>query len=269
MKIVVIPPYRGMNWTPTEGQYMLRDLVDIMKRKGQLEGTEITIDEGYPSRHTAETRDDAVYVDVIAGFLKRVRMYGQGDQYDAIVASAGNDLGFSAARMSSKIPVTFSLHSALHVASLIGERFATVQPVYQSALVSRRSAESYGLGHKLVSARYLSYSTTKLAGLSHKYKQEGEIKTPELKKLMEDLMAQYTLAIEEDRADTLLIIFPGLQCFEDEIRKRLDQSGYREIPIVCALSAAVEMAKTMVNMKLIQAPRAYPDDSLKAKPPFA
>jgi Asp/Glu/hydantoin racemase len=269
MKIIVIPPYRGMNWTPTEGQYMLRELVDNMKRKGQLAGVEITIDEGHPSEHAAETRDDAVYVDVIAGFLKRVRMYGGGDRYDAIVASAGNDLGFSAARMSSKIPVTFSLHSAVHVASLIGERFATVQPVYQSALVSRRSAENYGLGHKLASARYISYSTTKIAGLFRKYKQEGGIETPELKKFIEDLMAQYIGAIEEDRADTLLIIFPGLQCFEDEIRKRLDESGYREIPIICALSAAVEMAKAMVNMKLLQAPRAYPADSLKAKPQFA
>ena len=39
-----------------------------------------------------------------------------------------------------------------------------------------------------------------------------------------------------------------------------------EIPLICEFSAAVEMAKAMVNMKLIQAPRAYPNDFFKAKP---
>ena len=34
------------------------------------------------------------------------------------------------------------------------------------------------------------------------------------------------------------------------------------------LSAAVEMAKAMVSMKLKQAPKAYPSDGLKAKPEF-
>ncbi len=268
MKIVIIPPYRGMNWSPTEGQYMLRELVANMKKRGQLEGAEVTIDEGHPTSHTAENRDDAVYVEVTAGFLKRIRMYGEGDQYDAIVASAGNDHGFFAARMISKIPVTFSLHSALHAASLIGERSSTVQPVDSSALVTRRYTENYGLSHKLASARYVSYSTTQIAGLARKYIREMRVETPEIKKFLDDVMVQYRAAIEEDRADSLLVVFPGLQCFDEEIRKRLDASGYSEIPIICALPAAVEMAKAMVLMNLTQAPRAYPSDSLKAKPKF-
>ena len=35
-----------------------------------------------------------------------------------------------------------------------------------------------------------------------------------------------------------------------------------------AFAAAVEMARAMVNLKLMQAPRAYPGDALKAKPAF-
>ncbi len=268
MKLVIIPPYRGMNWTPTEGQYMLRELVATMKNRGQLEGVEITIDEGHPTDHTAENRDDAVYVEVTAGFLKRVKLYGDGSQVDAIVASAGNDHGFFAARMISKIPVTFSFHAALHAASLIGDRTTTVQPVDSSALVSRRYAENYGLSHKLITARNVSYTTTQIARLSRKYIQGKRVETPEIKKFLDAVMAQYIAAIEEDRVDSLLVVFPGLQVFDEEIRKRLDASGYSEIPIVCALSAAVEMAKAMVLMNLTQAPRAYPSDSLKAKPKF-
>jgi len=268
MRLIIIPPYRGMNWTPEEGQYMLTELVANMQREGQLEGVEITIDEGNPTEHRAENRDDAVYADVGVGFLKRVRMYGEGDKFDAIVASAGNDVGFFAARMISKIPVAYSVHSGVHVASLIGDRFATINPVDTSALVTRRSVENYGLGRKLASARYVSYSTTKIAGLVHRYKKGGRKEALEVRKFIDEIVAQCTKAIEEDRVDSLLLVFPGMQCFKDEIRQRLDQMGYDEIPILCALSAAVELAKAMVNLKLMQAPRAYPSDALRAKPKF-
>ena len=52
------------------------------------------------------------------------------------------------------------------------------------------------------------------------------------------------------------------------MRGELHGAGYSEIPLICALPAAVEMAKAMVNMKLVQAPRAYPSHALQAKPTF-
>ena len=267
MKLIVIPPYRGMNWIPTDGHYMLSELINAMQKRGQLEGVEITIDEGQPSEHNTKTPGDAFYIDATAGFLKRIRIYCDGDKYDAIISSAGNDLGFHAARMLSKIPVVFSLHAVIHIASLIGDRFSVLQPVYSSALTSRHSAENYGFGPKLVSARYLSYPKDKIAELVYK-KKEGQVESSEMKKFIDEVMAQCIMAIEEDRVDTLALVFPGLQCFVDEIREKLNGSGYNEIPIISALPAAIEMAKAMVNMKLKQASRAYPSHSLKAIPKF-
>ena len=40
------------------------------------------------------------------------------------------------------------------------------------------------------------------------------------------------------------------------------------LSVLLIFYAAVEMARAMVNMELIQAPRAYPSDLLKAKPEF-
>ena len=54
----------------------------------------------------------------------------------------------------------------------------------------------------------------------------------------------------------------------DEVRQELDGKGFSEIPIINGLYAAVEMSKTLVNMKLTQAPRAYPSDALKVRPAF-
>ena len=101
-----------------------------------------------------------------------------------------------------------------------------------------------------------------------KYKKEERMKVPEVKKVIDDVLAQSRVAIEKDRADSLILGCPPLQCFEDEIRQTLDEAGYGEIQILSELPAAVEVAKAMVNMKLIQAPRAYPSDALKAKPEF-
>ena len=54
MKLINIPPYRGVgiNYSPTEGHFMIRQLIDNMREKGQLEGVEIDIDEGCPTDHT-------------------------------------------------------------------------------------------------------------------------------------------------------------------------------------------------------------------------
>jgi Asp/Glu/hydantoin racemase len=264
MKLVIIPPYRGLNYKPAEGHYMLNPLVDKMKQRGQLEGIDISVDEGHPTDETAESRDEAVYAGFTAGFLTRVKSYAQGDRYDAIISSGGNDIGFFGARISSKIPVVYSLHSAVHMASLVGDRFSIIAVAYASALTGRRAAENYGLGHKLATARYTPYSTTKMAAFVRK-KINGQMEAPDVQRFLDDLIAQCILAIEEDRVDSLLFINPALQCFDDEIKQRLDAAGYGEIQTIWGLFAAVEMAKALVNLKLIQAPRAYPHDALKAK----
>jgi Asp/Glu/hydantoin racemase len=264
MKLVIIPPYRGMNWKPAVGHYMLNPLVDRMKKDRQLEGVEIVIDEGHPSDEASESRDEAVYAGITAGFLKRVKLYSQGNDCDAIISSGGNDVGFYGARIGSKIPVVYSLHSAVHAASLIGDRFSIIACAYAAALTGRRATENYGLGHKLATARYTPYSTTRIAAFVRK-KLDGQIEAPDVQKFLDDMTGQCMLAIEEDRVDSLLFINPGLQCFDDEIKQRLDAAGFGEIQTICGLAAAVEMAKALVGLKLIQSPRAYPHDSLKAK----
>jgi Asp/Glu/hydantoin racemase len=93
-------------------------------------------------------------------------------------------------------------------------------------------------------------------------------KTPEGKKFIDDILAQSIVAIEEDRADCLIYGTPAVQCLHDEVKQRLDEEGYGEIQVIFGLRAAIEMAKAMVNMKLMQAARAYPSDALKAKPRF-
>jgi Asp/Glu/hydantoin racemase len=263
-----IPPYRSVNYTPTEGHFLVREIADNMRKKGQLEGVEFDIDDGYPIEHAGENRDEEFLANITTGFLKRVKEISEMGKYDAIVASGSLDPGFFAGRSICKIPIASSIHSAIHVASLIGDRFTIIELSDAMALIIRHYVQLYGLSHKLASVRTIASSSTYVMGFIRKYKKEDRINVPEVKKLLDDIAVQCIAAIEKDMADSLIIGCPALQPFEDEIRQRLDESGYNEIQLICELPAAVEMAKAMVNMKLTQAPRAYPTDHLKVKPEF-
>jgi allantoin racemase len=270
MKIIDIPPYRGPNFTPESGHYLVKEVLAMMAQRGQLQGIEIDIDDGYPVDPTkpTEKRDDEVLAMITPGLLSRVRHYSEMGKYDAIVTSGSIEPGFFAAREISKIPIACSIHAAVHVASLIGDRFSIIELTDPMAKIVRRYVESYGLGHKLASVRTLSQTSTFMMGIVRKVKKEDRLKTPEVRKHLDQIGERCAEAIEKDRADCLVLGCPPLQCLEDEIRVLLDQKGYGEIQLISEIPAAVEVARLMVNMKLIQSPRAYPREDLKAKPEF-
>ena len=205
-----------------------------------------------------------------ARLIKKAKEYSEMGQHDAIVFTGGTDPAFAASRLVSKIPVVGALHSCLHVASLIGERCGHINLTVSSAMSIRHTAESYGLSHKLASVRYVNYSTTHVYRILSKYKDnwEDRFKDPELGKILDDITTQCLASIKKNRVDTLIFSVEPIEALEDEIVRRLHEAGYDELPIVSGFSAAVELAKVMVNMKLVQAPRAYPDASLKAKPEY-
>jgi Asp/Glu/hydantoin racemase len=270
VKLVNIPPYQraGINYDPALGHFAVRELIANMREKGQLEGIEIDIDDGYKTDHSAETRDEEVGAMITVGFIKRVKELSASGKYDAIVSSAGIDPGFYAAGMLSKIPIVFTVHAAVHVASLIGKRTSLIFLNDAQALVNRHSIQLYGFNDKVISIRPIHRSSPYVLRLLRDHKKEKRADVPEVLQVIDEMMEQCKKAILEDRVDSLILVPPHLQCFEPELRRSLDRSGYSEVPLILGLSAAIEMAIAMVHMKLRPAPRAYPSDSLMAKPEF-
>ncbi len=268
MKLINIPPYQiaGVNYDPAVGHFLVHELIAKMSEKGELEGVEIDCDDGYPA--AAETRDEEVGAMITVGFIKRVRALSESGKYDAIVSSGGIDVGFFAARMVSKIPIAYTVHSAVHVASLIGEKSSLIFLNDAQALVNRHSLQLYGLSDKVASIRPIHHSSPYVLTLLRKYKRGERAGIPEVTQVINDTLQQCKKALLDDRVDSIVLVPPHLQCLEDELRQGLDESGYSEIPLITGLSAAVQMAKAMVKMKLMPAPRAYPSDYLRAKPEF-
>ena len=267
MKLIIIPPFRPKALREG-GDYFVREVLDEMEKKGALEGVEIDIDAGFYVENPTEQTNEEMRVRLTIGIINRVRMYCDGTKYDAIVTSGGYDQGFLSARMLSQIPVAGALHSVVHAASLIGDRFTIIHLSDPYSLVIRHLVESYGFGNKLASVRAVGCSATFVNEMLPKYKKGERGKAPEGKKLLDDFVAHCIKGIEDERADSLIFVSPHHSCLADEVRQRLDELGYCEIPLVLGLPAAVEMAKSMVNMRLKQAARAYPSDDLKAKPAF-
>lgn len=271
MRIVDIPPYQreGVNYSPTEGHFMMRDLIASMRARGQLDGVEIDVDEGEPTGHGGETRDDEVVANIAVGVVKRVKAVCAMGKYDAIVTQAGIEPGFLAAMSVSTLPIAYPVHSAMHFAALLGEKFCALTTTDAQAMIVRRNAQLYGVNHKLTSVRYVSLSSTGTMALVRKYKKGPDrTNAPEVKAFVGAVVEQFTRAIEDEGADSVIIGSPHQQCFLDEVRQGLDARGYQEINLIGAFPAAIEMARAMVNMKLRQSPRAYPTDALKAKPAF-
>lgn len=265
MKLIIVPPYKALNYTPEKGRFITVELLDNMRRRGQLEGVEIDVDDGHDLGHRREERDEEFAAEIIVGSLNRVKLYCNSGKYDAIVLTGGI-LGFSAARMVSKIPVVSAVHSAYHAASLVGDRFSVIDATDPQALIARHLAQIYGFDHKLASARVMSHSSTSMTKLISQYNREERSKTSEYRSIVDDMVDVCIKAIEEDRADTLIFSCTPLQIFEDAVKQRLVDLGYGEIQTVSQIAAAVEMAKVMVNLRIVQAPRAYPTAYLKAKP---
>jgi Asp/Glu/hydantoin racemase len=269
MKLIAIPPYRN---PAVEWAWVLRHLLNDYRKSGALEGVEVDVDEGYLVESTSEKRDEEVLALINVGIINRVKEYAQTGQYDGVVLTGGIDPGFVAARvvLQDKIPVTGAIHSALHVASLIGERTSEIHTVPSSSLIVRHLGERYGFGDKLAAVRISGHTSTAAYRLLQKYNANwpARLEDPELKKVMDDIALSCRAAVEENRADSVILACEHLQACSAGVRQRLDAAGYREIPIIDALPAGIEMARAMVNMKLLQTARAYPGHDLKAKPKY-
>jgi allantoin racemase len=264
MKVLLVPPYRGAgyDYRPDEEPYYQRVLED-MRRDGEFDGIDVAIDAGAVSAHPATSRDDDVFEHIGVATLDRIKRLAAEGAADAIVVLGGIDVAFHAMRVSCPIPVVHFVHASLHVASLVADRFSLVDLTDPQAARARRLARTYGFDDKLVTIRTLGASSTQLSTL---LRLDDPLADPTVGQTLDTLVEVCGVAVDVDGADLLILTFTPLQRLRDEVRRRLDDAGYAEIPVVWSLSAAVAVARAMVDLRLLPAPRSYPRDDLRLEP---
>ena len=265
MKILILPPYQNENkFIYVHSQ----ELMENMEQKGQITKEEYVIDEGYFIEWTEERRDSEFLANISLGIIKKVKEYAQKGGVDAIVCQGSMEPAFFPAREISDIPFMGSLHSALHVASLLGDRCTVIEATDPQAILVRRHARMYGLDQKLASARHAGYSSSEMGKFLTAYPKGERANVPEVKTMVGDIVDQCIAAVDQDRADCVILSCTPLQVFEEEIRRGFVEAGYGDVPIICELSAAVAMAKAVVGMNLSQARVANPRSDTKIKPAY-
>lgn len=266
MKLVLIPPYRGAGYDfkPEEEPYYRR-VLDLLVQSGQLEGVQVDIDGGLHTDHVSASRDQALFDHLAVAVQSRVRDLAASGDYDAMVVLGGIDVGFDAVRAISPVPIAYPVHSSLHVASLIADRFSYIDVSDPQAARVRRLARGYGFDGKLVSVRNFGRTSTDTSPILRDVNM-GDGLSPETSALLDQVVEQCVAAIEHDEAEALIVSFTPLQVLQPDIRRRIDEAGYAEVPIVWLLSAAIAMATSLARMQLNPAARAFPTDALRAKP---
>jgi len=262
MKILILPPYHNKNGYTLQQTH---ELMENLEKKGQIAKDEYIIIEG-PFIDWLQERRGLEFLAIInLGVIEKVREYSQSGGIDAIVCLGSLDPAFFPAREISDIPYMAALHPALHVASLLGDKCSVIESVDSSAIIARRNAKVYGFDEKLVSARHVGYSSTYMGKFLNDYPKEDRTSVPEIKTIIRDIVDQCVGAIEQDRADSVILSCMPLQVFEDEVREGLNGAGYSDVPLICELSAAVAMAKAIVSMNLTHTRLVYPREDTKLK----
>ncbi|MBW2207450.1 MAG: hypothetical protein JRG79_11115 [Deltaproteobacteria bacterium] len=265
MKILILPPYQNENkFTYAQA----RELMENLEKKGQVTKEEYVIDEGYFIQWMEERRDSEFLANISLGIIKKVKELSKKEGIDAIVSMGSMEPAFFPAREICDIPFMGALHSALHVASLLGDRCTVIEATDPQAVLVRRHARMYGLDQKLASARHVGFSSSEMGKLVAAHPKGERANVPQVKTIVSDIVKQCIAAVEQDRADCVILSCMPLQVFEEEVSRGFEEAGYGDIPLICELSASVAMAKAVAGMNLAQARVANPRSDTLIKPAF-
>lgn len=225
-----------------------REMLRLMEADGLLEGIEYDFDPG-PDVPVVQGREAMRRYE--AGILERVRKWVQSGKYDAIVIQSVLDPALFAAREISPIPVLGCAESAVHLASMLGNRFSFLCTVPVEMKMLPQHVAVYGLSKKLASMRCISLPVP-------------EVKMRRNPGALLDAMEDAALkAIQQDGAEVLILGCTGLSWMAPDLRQRLALRGLAA-PVIQPVWAAVAFARMLVMLGMRHSPLAYPppmDDS--------
>jgi len=219
-----------------------REILRTMEAEGLMDGIEYDFDAG-PDVPVVQGR--AAMRRYEADILSRVRKWVDTGRYDAIVLQSVLDPALFAAREISPIPVLGCAESAVHLASMLGNRFSFLCTVPVETKMLPQHVAVYGLSQKLASVRCISLPVHEVK----LRKQPGA-----LLDAMEDAAVK---AIESDGAEVLILGCTGLSWMAPDLRRRL---AARELPapVIQPAWAAVAFARMLVMLGMRHSPLAYP-----------
>ena len=166
----------------------------------------------------------------VPGILEEIIIGDQIEGADAYIIACFGDPGLQAAREITSKPVVGIAEAAMLFARVISPCFSIVSVLDRSRKITADLVESYGMSNCCRSIR-----TTGLSVLD--FGQDPE-------RGLTALERQARLAVEEDKAECILLGCAGFVDFVDDMNKRLP------VPVLDGVAPAVKMAESLVELGL-------------------
>lgn len=178
----------------------------------------------------------------------REALRGEGEGYDAIYIGCFAEPGMRAARELCDTLVMSKPCAALHVASMLGDKFSII--ICGSGHIRTRLRDivkRYGLESRLASIRTLDVPPTgmNLSLLS----QEGR------EEMQEKALEEARRAIEEDGAEVIIAYAGSYKHLKENL----------SVPVINANAAALKITEALVKMGLTHSKRTYPKPRITHK----
>ena len=231
MRIMVINPNTSESMTG----HLRRELERVKGR-----ATELTVLNPKRGPVSIESAYDEAYA--IPPTLELVAR-AQTEGYDAIVLACFSDPGLDAAREVVSIPVVGMEESTLHIAAMLGHRFAILTSFRQRVPSKTEHVLMRGLGSRLASVRPLEMSVLDMDA------QPACTKA----RILEVAGA----AVREDGAEVIILGCAGLAGYAAEVEAELG------VVVLDPSTVGLKVAELMVDLKLRHSKRG-----LYATPPL-
>ncbi|MCG8274453.1 aspartate/glutamate racemase family protein [Aquamicrobium sp. NLF2-7] len=175
--------------------------------------------------------------------LLRLAVEAEQEGVDALVIDCMADPGLMALRERVAIPVLGPSQTAMHLAALLGHRFSVVTLARHLRVLFGTAAASYGTAASMASCRWIDMAAGELAGSQDRVRAA--------------VLAQAVKAVEEDKADTIILGCTGLLGLAEEVASGLNDRGYDAL-VIDPLPATIRQAHAIVAAGLSHSRDAYP-----------
>jgi len=165
----------------------------------------------------------------VPGLLAEIAK-GEGEDCDAYVIACFGDPGLLAARELARGPVIGIAEAAMHVASLLGQRFSVVTTLGRTIGQAWHLAQMYGMKRFCANVRACELPVLEL---ENPHSQARERITDECQR-----------ALEEDGSDVIVLGCAGMTDLCAHISATLG------VPVVDGVAAGMELAQSLVSLKL-------------------
>lgn len=178
----------------------------------------------------------------------RVAIEAEDAGANAVIIDCMGDPGIHACREAVSIPVLGAGQTAMHLANMLGHRFAFVTVLDRIEPMIERIIGGYGLSQKYASFQSIDVPVLELAH--------------DIDALNVALSEKAIVSIEEDGADAIILGCTGFLGCASAMQKTLLEAGY-DVPVIDPIPAAVHMAEALIKAGLTHSKVSYPPPSTK------